>query len=301
VERRVFGRTGLDVAPIALGGFPFGGVHRAAGWDPFSADGRRTAMATIDRALERGSNYIDTAPCYGGGNSEEIIGEGLAGRRDDVILATKCPWQDAAATVERSIEASLRRLRTDRIDVMQLHGGMFTAEDVEHILHGGPLDAMRRAREQGKVRFLGFTCEEPWTARPLIASGQFDVVQLRYNLIYQSAALHALNEARDAGLGVAVMRPMTSGMLQRILQFLQPAWRSDDVYEVALKFVLSDSRVHIANVGMRWPEEVDRNVDLAERFTPPTDLADLPRMTAGIYRAEDEDAAQHGSSQPMPR
>jgi aryl-alcohol dehydrogenase-like predicted oxidoreductase len=84
VERRAFGRTGLEVAPIALGGFPFGGVHRAVGWDPFSVDGRRTALATIDRALERGINYVDTAPCYGGGNSEEIIGEGLAGRRDAV-------------------------------------------------------------------------------------------------------------------------------------------------------------------------------------------------------------------------
>ena len=298
MEHRPFGRTGLQVAPIALGGFPFGGVHRAAGWDPFSSEGRRTAAATIDRALERGINYVDTAPCYGGGNSEEIIGAGLAGRRDEVILATKCPWRDHAATVQRSIEASLRRLRTDRIDVIQFHGGMFTDRDVEHILHGGPLDALRRARDLGKVRFLGFTCEEPWTARPLIASGQFDMVQLRYNLIYQSAALHALNEARDVGLGVAVMRPMTSGMLQRTLQFLQPAWRSEDVYEVALKFVLSDSRIQVANVGMRWPDEVDRNVDLVERFIAPTDLADLPRLTAGIYRAEDDEASRAGGTVP---
>src|SRR5215831_18077595 len=172
---------------------------------------------------------------------------------------------------------------------MQLHGGMFTAENVAHILERGPLDALRKAREQGKVRFLGFTCEEPWTARPLIASGQFDVVQLRYNLIYQSAALHALDEARDAGLGVAVMRPMTSGILQRTLRFLKPEWPAEEVYEVALRFVLADSRVHVANVGMRWPYEVDRNVDLVERFVPPLDVAALPRLTAGIYRAEDDE------------
>jgi len=102
------------------------------------------------------------------------------------------------------------------------------------------------------------------------------VVQLRYNLIYQSAALHALDDAREADLGVAVMRPMTSGMLQRILRFLKPEWPADAVYEVALKFVLCDSRVHVANVGMRWPEEVDRNVALVEQFRPPTDMADLP-------------------------
>lgn len=285
----VLGRTGLQVAPIGLGGYPFGGINQAAGWDPFTTDGRRVAISTIHRALERGINYVDTAPGYGHGNSESIFGEALKGRRQQVVLATKCGWQGDADSVLRSLEASLDRLQTDCIDVIQFHGGMFTSEDVDHILNGGPLDALREAQQDGKVRFLGFTCEEPWTARPLIASGQFDIVQLRYNLIYQSAALHALNEARERGLGVAVMRPLTSGILQRTLRFLKPELPVDEVYEVALKFVLSDSRVHVANVGMRWPAEVDRNVDLAENFVPHSDLADLPRLTAEIYRAEDEE------------
>lgn len=288
---RVFGRSGLRVSPIGLGGFPFGGINRAAGWDPFADDGRRTAIATVHRALERGITYLDTAPSYGDGNSESIVGEALAGQRASVTLATKCAWKLNAEGVLRSLEDSLRRLRTDYVDVLQLHGGMFTTEDVQHILEGGPLEGLRRARQQGKVRFIGFTAEEPWTARPLIASGAFDVVQLRYNLIYQAAALHALDAARAAGLGVAIMRPMTSGMLQRILRFLKPEWPGEDIYTVALQFVLSDSRVHVANVGMRWPAEVDRNVDLVEAFWPPTDFADLPRLTAGIYRVEDEEAA----------
>lgn len=289
MELRAFGRTGLRVPPIGLGGFPFGGVNRAAGWDPFTEDGRRLAVATVHRALERGITYLDTAPSYGDGNSERIFGEALQGRREGTVLATKCPWSGDADSVARSLGGSLERLRTDWVDIVQLHGGMFTPEDVQHILHGGPLAALRQAREHGTVRFLGFTCEEPWTARPLIASGQFDVVQLRYNLIYQSAALHALDDAREADLGVAVMRPMTSGMLQRILRFLKPEWPAEAVYEVALKFVLCDSRVHVANVGMRWPEEVDRNVALVDQFRPPTDMADLPRLTAGIYRAEDQE------------
>jgi len=290
MKRRALGKTGLEVAPIGLGGFPFGGVNRAAGWDPFAPEGRQTAIATIHRALELGINYLDTAPGYGDGNSESIFGEALAGRRSEVVLATKCPWKVDAEAVTRSVEASLRHLQTDWVDVVQLHGGMFEADDVEHILHRGPLDALRRARAAGKVRFLGFSCEEPWTARTLIVSGQFDVVQLRYNLIYQSGALHALNEAHNAGIGVAVMRPMTSGILQRTLRFLKPEWPAAEVYEVALKFVLSDSRVHVANVGMRWPAEVERNVALAEAFVPPFDAADLPRLTAGIYQAEDTDA-----------
>jgi aryl-alcohol dehydrogenase-like predicted oxidoreductase len=291
MRKREFGLTGLQVAPIGLGGYPFGGINRAANWDPFSHEGRRTAIATIHRALDCGINYVDTAPGYGDGNSERIFGDALRGRRDQIVLATKCPWAGDAEAVRHSIAASLERLQTDYIDIMQFHGGMFTPEQAEHILGGGPLDALQEARETGRIRFLGFTCEEPWTARPLIASRRFDVVQLRYNLIYQSAALHALNEARDTGLGVAVMRPMTSGILQRTVRFLQPAWPAETVFELALKFVLSDSRVHVANVGMRWPEEVDRNVALAEAFTPPLDVAELPRLTAGIYQAEDRDAA----------
>src|SRR5215510_12967050 len=107
--------------------------------------GRRTAVATMHRALERGSTYVNTAPSYGDGNSENIFGEALQGRRDAVCLATKCPWAGNAESVTRSIEASLERLRTDQVDVMQFHGGTFTSEDVQHILHGGPLDALQRA------------------------------------------------------------------------------------------------------------------------------------------------------------
>ena len=296
LEQRVFGRTGLRVTAIGLGGYPFGGVNRAAGWDPFTPEGRRTAIATIHRALDLGITYVDTAPSYGDGNSESICGEALAqgGYRQRVTLATKCRWNVGAREVVASVERSLERLRTDAIDVIQFHGGMFTADDVRHILDEGPLEAFARIREAGKVRFLGFTCEEPWTARPLIASGAFDVVQLRYNLIYQGAALHALAEARDRQMGVAVMRPLTSGILQRTLRFLKPEWPEAEVYEVALKYVLADSRVHVANVGMRWPSEVEQNVALAAAFRPPPgfDVAELPRLTAGIYRVADEEAGQ---------
>jgi predicted aldo/keto reductase-like oxidoreductase len=76
------------------------------------------------------------------------------------------------------------------------------------------------------------------------------------------------------------------------LRFLKPEWPEEEVYEVALKYVLADSRVHVANVGMRWPEEADKNVALARDFRPPPgfDAADLPRLTAGIYRVSDEEA-----------
>jgi aryl-alcohol dehydrogenase-like predicted oxidoreductase len=285
-----FGRTDVEVTRIGLGGYPFGGVNRARGWDPFTPDGRKAAVGTIRAALDAGITYIDTAPSYGNGNSESIIGEATQGLRDRFTLASKVGyWGEATpADMTASVEASLKRLRTDVIDVMQFHGGMYTQNEVDRILRGGLLEALVAQREKGRIRFIGFTVEEPWTARPLIASGHFDVMQVRYNLIYQSAAEHVLNEARDKNMGVCLMRPLTSGIFQRLASYIAPQWTEDELYEVALKFALSDSRVHVANLGMRWPEEVKRNAALAESFVPAFDMADLPRGTAAIYQTDDE-------------
>jgi len=291
IPRVRFGRTGLEVTRLGLGGYPFGGVNRARGWDPFTPECRAVAVCTIHAALDAGINYIDTAPSYGDGNSESIIGEATHGRRDQFVLATKVGFGEGhtVETVTVSVEASLRRLRTDVIDIIQFHGGMYTQAEVDQIVSGGLLDALLTARDKGLVRFIGFTVEEPWTARPLIATSQFDMMQVRYNLIYQSAAHHALNEARERDMGVSVMRPLTSGIFQRLAGYIAPRWKkAHDLYETALKFVLSDSRVHVANVGMRWPEEVSRNVALVESFTPAFDVANLPRGTAAVYKAEDE-------------
>lgn len=288
-----FGKTGLMVTRLGMGGFPFGGVNEAAGWNPFVPEGRQQAITTIRHALERGINYFDTAPGYGDGNSESIYGEALEGVQTPYTLATKCPWGGStrAGTVVESVEASLRRLRRDCVDIVQFHGGMFTEADCRHILEGGPLDGLIQLREQGKVRFLGVTCEEPFTVLPLLASGAFDVVQLRYNLLNHQAAEHALPRTASADVGVAVMRPMTSGILQRILRDLAPEWvTAKDPYTVCLEFVLSDPRVHTALVGARWPHEVDRNLALIENFTPRVDLAAVPLRTAGIYAEQDREA-----------
>jgi aryl-alcohol dehydrogenase-like predicted oxidoreductase len=284
------GKTNLQVTRLGLGGYPFGGVNRARGWDPFTPEGRATAVCTVHAALDAGINYIDTAPGYGDGNSEAIIGEATQGRRHEFVLATKVgSWEQAPEDVTASVEASLKRLRTDLIDLIQFHGGMYTQGQVHHLLNEGPLEALVALRGKGLVRFIGFTVEEPWTAKPLIASGQFDVMQVRYNIAYQSAAHHVLNEARERDMGVTVMRPMSSGIFQRMASYLAPKWQeAHDLYEVALKYVLSDSRVHVAHVGMRWPEEVARNVALVSSFVPPCDMADLPRGTAAVYQTDDE-------------
>ncbi len=291
-----FGNTGLIVSRLGLGGYPFGGVNKVHNWDPFTPAGGAVAIATINLALDRGITYIDTAPSYGDGNSERLIGEVMRTRRDECVLATKVGWQGLdKQAVLASVDASLRRLQTDHVDVIQFHGGMFTAEDRDHILDGGPLAALQELRASGKVRFIGLTAEEPWTARQFLDTGLFDMVQVAYNLIYQAAALHLLRDTAQRGTGVVSMRSMTSGIFQRLAQQLAPEWQEGrDVYTVCLQFLLADLRVHVVNVGMRWPEEVDRNVRIVEEFVAPLDVAQLPRLTAGIYHLEDTEQAPQG-------
>lgn len=288
MQRRKLGRTGLDVSPIAIGGAAFSYVHRSTGWDPLSDDGRKVVYATLNTALDRGINYIDTAPAYGNGHSETLIGEVLKTRRDDCVLASKVWYELDYQGVIDSVHASLGRLQTDHIDLMQVHGRMYTPAEVEHVLHGGPLDALLALRAAGKIGHIGITSEEPWTVLPFLEHEVIEVYQIAYNLIYQAAARHFLIAAAKANAGVVTMRTMTSGIFQREMSFLAPGWQpAHDLYEVALKFVLSDSRVHAGIVGMRWPHEVERNARLLEGWEPPLDFATMPRLTFEVYQAED--------------
>jgi len=166
IPRVRLGRTELEVTRLALGGYPFGGVNRARGWDPFTGEGRETAIRTVHAALDAGINVIDTAPSYGDGNSESIIGEATRGRRDAFVLASKVGHKGTAEDVAASVHASLKRLRTDRIDLIQFHGGRYTQAQVDHILNDGLLDALFALREEGKIRFLGFTVEEAYRPAP---------------------------------------------------------------------------------------------------------------------------------------
>ncbi|HEY0246999.1 MAG TPA: aldo/keto reductase [Gryllotalpicola sp.] len=284
------GSTGLEVSRIVLGGYPFGGVNQANDWDPWSAEGAKTVIATVNHALDRGINYIDTAAAYGAGKSEELIGEVMRTRRDECVLATKVGWEGwSKQDVLDGVHGSLTRLQTDHLDIVQFHGGMFTAAEYDHIVNGGPLEALQELKSQGKVAHIGITAEEPWTAKQFI-DGNFDVFQLAYNFIYQAAARHVLNDTAAAGVGVVTMRTMTSGILQRLAGYLAPEWQdAHDLFEVCLEFVLADSRITAPIVGMRWPGEVDKNVDFVESFEPPLDLAELPRMTADVYAAQDHE------------
>lgn len=285
--KRKLGRTGLEVSPIAIGGASFAYEHRAQEWNPFTDDGRKIVIETLNHCLDRGINYIDTAPAYGSGYSETLVGEVMKTRRKECVLASKVWYELDYKGVINSVNDSLARLQTDYIDIMQVHGRMYTQAEVDHILNGGVLDALMEMGQAGKIGHIGITAEEPWTVLPFLAHDIFEVFQIAYNFIYQGAARHFLIEAAKVNAGVVTMRTMTSGVLQREAGYLAPQWSAQDLYELALKFALSDSRVHSGIVGMRWPHEVDQNVNLVEGFDAPVDFALMPRLTSEVYKTED--------------
>lgn len=287
LPKRALGRTGLMVPPIALGGAAFGYENHASGWDPGTAAGAGVVHATLHAALDQGISYIDTAALYGDGASERLIGEVMRTRRSDCILATKVWHALSGPEIIASAEASLKRLQTDYIDILQVHGVAYSAAETAHI-RGPVLEALRGLQARGLIGHIGITAEETWTLRPFLEEPAFEVYQIAYNLIQQAAGRFFLTEAAEAGVGVVTMRTMTSGIFQHQMARLAPEWQAArDLYEVSLRFVLSDARVHCGIIGARWPHEIAKNLELLRDWAPEFDLANAPRTTAAVYKAED--------------
>jgi aryl-alcohol dehydrogenase-like predicted oxidoreductase len=236
-------------------------------------------VGAIRRALELGITYFDTAPAYGDGESEGIFGEALADAGDSIFLATKAgTWVD---DVRDGVRGSLDRLRRRRIDLLQIHGSSYTNEQADAILGaGGMLEQMEKLREEGLVRFVGFTSEDNNAAvYRFIESGRFDTMQIAYNLMFQhpyepSRPFGSMPEAKKQGMAVCTMRTATSGILQKWIRMVNPADHFD--YTPALiRFVLSNPLVDVALVGMRTGDEVERNVRICDDLAGRVDLRQL--------------------------
>jgi aryl-alcohol dehydrogenase-like predicted oxidoreductase len=199
MEKRKLGRSGLDVSVLTFGCGAVGGLMTRGA----SIDQERA----VARALEAGITHFDTAPAYGNGASEENLGRVLASLKPDVIVSTKVrlPAERNAGSVIESLDASLRRLQRDHVDVFQLHNTigapdgqtMSAAEVLSDVV-----PALVRAREQGKTRFIGFTAIGDTSGlHALVASGAFDTAQVPYNALNPSAgeALPQAYPAQDYG------------------------------------------------------------------------------------------------------
>ncbi len=266
MEQRQLGATDMRASVLGFGGAEIG----------FEGVSKKTATRLLNGALDAGLNIIDTAECYD--NSEELIGQAVGGRRQEYYLLTKCGHPDGYETEDwrpvsllESIERSLRRLRTDYVDVIQLH----SCSEAE-LRKGDAIEALQRARERGHTRYIGYSGDSH-AARYAVECGQFDALQISVSIADQEALELVLPLARAHGIGVIAKRPIANAAwktkqkpedeyyhvywerLQKLNYDFLPGDMRDAV-STALRFTLSVPGVHTAIVGTAKPGRFAENL-----------------------------------------
>lgn len=279
MERRTFGQTDMQVSLLGFGGAEIG-----------QAD-QKTVDRLLHNAIDAGLNMIDTAECYG--NSEELIGKSLAGRREDCYLFTKCghaagfdytDWDPIM--LEQSIDRSLKRLQVEYVDVIHLHS---CSEEI--LRRGDVIEVLKRAKEQGKTRYIGYSGDTT-DALYAIQTGVFDSFETSVNIADQEAIELTIPEAVKRGMGVIAKRPIANVAWKNDTvseqDYAYPYWvRLNDLkYEflediqvgvkTALKFALSVPGVATAIVGTANPNRWEQNASM---------LSDGGRLAQDEYHA----------------
>jgi aryl-alcohol dehydrogenase-like predicted oxidoreductase len=220
----ILGRTGLKVTRLGIGGAYCETV-----------EGYRAA-------LDCGVNYIDTARVYRDGQDEEVIGRAIAGRRHNLILATKTAQRDAAGA-RQDLETSLRLLGTDYVDIWQLHHLNTAEERAKALGPGGALEAALKAREQGLVRYIGVTGHDWAQIAEAVATGLFDTVLCWYNCAFREAETTVFPQALAHGTGVVIMNASRNDKL------FSP--EGNPAPEMFYRYVLGHAAVHLTVMGLR--------------------------------------------------
>ncbi len=268
METRRLGKTGMMVSVIGFGASEIGYQNVAP----------RTVETLLNSALDAGLNVIDTAACYDA--SEELIGRAIGHRRNEYYLLTKCGHAKGLTArewtpgiVAMSLARSLKRMRTDYVDLLQFHSC-----DAETLRDDALIAALARTREQGLARAIGYSGDGP-AARAAIALGVFDTLQISVNLADQEALERALPEAAARDMGVIAKRPIANAAWlqsrwsipeygrpyrRRLRKLDYPALRGDRAATIgaALRFTLAAPGVHTAIIGTTRPSRWEENAAL---------------------------------------
>ncbi len=254
IPRRPFGTSGDTVSILGLGGWHLG-VPKTDG----------DAVRLVHEAIDGGINFLDNAWDYNDGVSEQRMGKAIGDRRDRVFLMTKlCTHGRDARTAMKQLEESLRRLRTDHLDLWQIHEVAFDDEPRRHFAKGGAVEALDRAREQGKVRFVGFTGhKDPALHLEMLAHDYvWDSCQLPLNCFdasFRSFEQRVLPELVRRGIAPIGMKSFCGDARGLKAKVISPA--------DALSYALS---LPVATVvsGMESPRVLRQNLQIARGFRP---------------------------------
>ena len=278
MEYAMLGKTGRKVSRIGFGGAVAGLRNYLHTYDPGADESIQGVVEAIGKALELGINYFDTAPGYGDGQSERMFGTALGGvAPDSIFLATKCGIGNRDHVL-RSVENSLKNLKKDSIDLLQIHGDGISREKEALIMgRNGMLSGLLELKEAGLAKHIGFTSEDNNdVVYHFIDSGCFDAVQLCYNFLFQhpyepSRPFGSMLAAEARQMGIITMRAPTSGTFQRWIGMVNPD-NTFDYTRALIQFVLSNPLVDVALVGMRTAARVIENVDIVNDTAGRIDL-----------------------------
>ncbi len=256
IPTRPFGRTGIPVSILALGGWHIG-----------APDTDAAAVRLVHRAIDAGITFLDNAWDYNEGLSETRMGQAIADRRGQVFLMTKvCTHGRDGKVAMRQLEQSLKRLKTDYLDLWQIHEVVFDDEPARHFARGGVVEALDRAREQGKVRFVGFTGHKDPRLHLEMLSHDYtwDACQLPVNCFdasFRSFEQRVVPELVRRGIAVIGMKSFGGDGRALKAKVVTPA--------DALRYAMS---LPVATVvsGIDSPRVLKQNVDIARGFKPMT-------------------------------
>ena len=274
MQYRPFGKTGVSVSALGFGTMRLplrNGEQGSSSYGENQVDAEQTIQC-LRYAVDHGVNYIDTAYNYMGGNSERIVGQALRdGYRQRVYVATKSPvWiLKGPGDFDRILDEQLRRLQTDQIDMYLLH--TLTAEYVAEIVEPfGVLEALARAKADGRVRYVGFSFHDelPVFRRILdMADWDFCQIQLNYVDVRHQAGLEGLHAAAARNMGVSIMEPLRGGYLVHPPQGVTERFAAlgKNPVQFALEYLWNLPEVSVVLSGMGTMEQLKENLSYAEQ------------------------------------
>ena len=253
MQKRCLGKTGLNVSIIGFGGIKLPGVDRGM------------AMEVLNKALDMGINFFDTARGYG--DSEIKIGEAISHRRNEFFICTKS-HVTTAEQMKRDVEQSLTNLKTDYIDVYLLHNLRLPDQYDTVMASDGALSALKEAKSQGIIKHIGFSSHRYRETMKLgIESGEFEVIMVAYNILNDELVDEdVMPIAKENDMGVIVMKPLAGGALASPPEDVDFGGKMTVSATQALRFVLANDTVTLAIPGMTKASELIENVQVGETF-----------------------------------
>ena len=318
MQYRELGRTGIRVSTVGFGAWAIGGPVEIAGtpvgWGRTSDD---ESLAAIRRARDLGVTFFDTADSYGFGRSESLLGIVLSRRRQDVVIATKVGVVRTSSGdlrkdfskqhIFHAVDGSLKRLRTDYIDLYQMHN-----PTIEDLSREEIQDAMERLQDAGKVRFWGVSISNPEEGLEIVNRGWGHTLQVLYNILNQAPATDLFPLAKQKGYGIIARVPLASGLLtgkfridsvlptddvrqnfltaRRLQEAIERVDEAKSIIggtartlaEAALRFVLANDAVSTTIPGARNARQVEINAAGGDDALP-ADVVEKLRSRLGDY------------------